>query len=271
MSPDGGVVGRVAVADEMQLAVGGRQLEQLVEDAGRRAHVASVGRSPRPGGGALPPSRRAAPDAGVGRGVENVDQPGVRSDGGADSEGQVLGELEGLEVIEDDGLVEASLELGVGASEQQQGVATEPGADPGDGGSGAAEGPGDLAVGGPGVEHGGDGEQQLGSLEVVEGREGVGVEGALAGQAGEAAAGPPALAAVDAVEAVAVSGAGTSVLGAWPPGAEGGSELLQSLNGGAWPSHGGGRSKPGARTPGAGRSRATRSRGRFWTCEPPEP
>ena len=43
--------------------------------------------------------------------VEAVDEPALGPDGGADAEGEVLGELEGLEVVEDDGLVELAAQL----------------------------------------------------------------------------------------------------------------------------------------------------------------
>ena len=86
----------------------------------------------------------------MGSRIERVDEPRLRADRGGDSEGQVLGELEGLEMVEDDGLLEPAPKLTRGAGEQQQGVAAQPGAHPRDGRGCAAERPGDLAVAGPG-------------------------------------------------------------------------------------------------------------------------
>ena len=73
-------------------------------------------------------------------------------DGGGDAEGEVLGELEGLEVVDDDGLVELEVKLGEGSGEKKQAVTAEASAQPGDGGGGASEGASDLAVGGAGAQ-----------------------------------------------------------------------------------------------------------------------
>ena len=139
MPPDGLVVGRMAIADELQRATGGAKGKQMVQYSAGRAAVATSLRtssSPFPSSFLL---RRSAPGAGMRRGINPVHEPRLRSDGCSDTEGQILGELEGLEVIEHDGLVHLALERGQSAPEQQEGVTTEQGADPGHGGGSAAE------------------------------------------------------------------------------------------------------------------------------------
>jgi len=104
-------------------------------------------------------------------GVDGVDEPGGGSDRGGDADGEVLGELERLEVVEDDALVEASFEVAEGAGEEEEAVTAETGGQTRDGGGGASHGACDLAMGGAGLQAGGDGSEQLGALEVVGGGE----------------------------------------------------------------------------------------------------
>ena len=100
----------------------------------------------------------------MGRGVEPVDEPGLAAHGCGDAEGEILGELEGLEVVEDDRFLDAPLEMPEGAGLEEQSVPPEPGAQAGDGRGRAAERAGDLAVGGAGLQAGGDGHHELGAL-----------------------------------------------------------------------------------------------------------
>ncbi len=59
-------------------------------------------------------------------------------------------------------------------------MATESGAQAGNGGRGADEGACNLAMGGAGLEQGGDGAEELGALQVIEKREAVLGKGAAA-------------------------------------------------------------------------------------------
>ena len=70
-------------------------------------------------------------------------------------------------MVEDQRLIEPVLKMSEGTGEQEQGVAAETGREPCDGGGGAAQGAGDLAMSGSGHEAGGDGDEQLGTLEEV--------------------------------------------------------------------------------------------------------
>ena len=182
------------------------------------------------------------------RGVRgrSVDEPRPRPDGSGNTEGQILGELEGLEVIEDDGLVHLALECGQGPPEQQEGVSAEEGADAGDGRRSAAEGPGQLAVCGAGLEPRGYGSQQLGPFSVVgEGKRPSG-EAAAAGETQEtrvlAATGGSVRAVLPVAELV-----GSGVVAAVLSGAEAGSKILHSIDGCARPLHAETGIKPRAR------------------------
>jgi hypothetical protein len=90
-------------------------------------------------------------------GVEGVDVPGVLTDGGGETEGEVLGVGERLEMVDDDGAVGEGGELIEGERGEEQSMATETGGAAGDGVGGAAQGAGDLTMGGAGLEHGSDG------------------------------------------------------------------------------------------------------------------
>jgi hypothetical protein len=170
------------------------------------------------------------------RRVDSVDEPGLGTHDRGDPEGQVLGQLEGLEVVEDDRFVEPLFEGLQGAAVEKHGVAAEPGAEPCDGGRSAADGTGNLTVGRAGQECGGDGSQQLGSLEVVGEREGLAREGLAATLAEVSLDREPAGGGVGAGEAPSKPG-GIGVTRATVAGAEGGSEILQSIDGSARPAH----------------------------------
>ena len=236
MVPDGPVVGRMTIADDLQTATGRTKGKQSVEYSGGRADVATsfpMPSSPFPSPFLV---RRSAPGAGVGCGIDPVDEPRPRPDRRGDTEGQILGELEGLEVIEHDGLVHSALERGQGSPQQQHGVSTEKGADPSDGGGSAAECAGQLAVGGAGLQSRGHRTQQLGPFAVVDQGEGTAGEGAAAAAAAEAGNVDAAGGAVGAVfpEAEAV---GSGVVKAVLSGAETGSKILQSIDGCTRPVH----------------------------------
>ena len=173
------------------------------------------------------------------RRVEGVEEPRVRSDGRGDAEGEVLGELEGLEVVEDERLGKRASQMAEGAGEEKQRMAPEARGEARDGGRGTAERACELAMSGAGDEAGGDGDEKLGALEEVPGGEGLAREGAAAVQAqvardAAAQAGP-----VEAVEAEAVQArAREAVSGTGLVRAEGRPEGLQPMDGCGWPVHG---------------------------------
>ena len=235
---DGSGVGRVTVADQVEGASGTAQRQERFEDTGGGARVAATmpprGTPPEP----LLLALRAAAGASMRRGVETVDEPGVGANGRGDAEGEVLGELEGLEVVEDDRFCKAAVKGGKSPCEEEEGVATEARAQTGDGGGGAAEGAGELAVCGAGLEAGGNGYQQLGALEEVGEGEGLAGEGAATGQAEEAGDAVEAGVGVEAVATEAERSGAVTVGGTEAMGAEGGLEGLEAFNGGARPLHG---------------------------------
>lgn len=106
-------------------------------------------------------------------GVEAVDEPGERADRCGDAEGKVLGELEGLEVVENDGLGEASPQESEGPGVKKESVPPETRREAGECGRGAGEGTSGLAQGRAGLESRSEGEQELGALEVVRTGEGL--------------------------------------------------------------------------------------------------
>jgi len=236
MPPDGLVVSRMAIADELQRATGGAKGKQMVQNSAGRAAVATsllASSSPFPSSFLL---RRSAPGAGMRCGINPVHEPRMSSYGSSDTEGQILGELEGLEVIEHDGLVHLALECGQGAPEQQQGVTTEQCADPGDGGGRAAERAGQLAMGGAGLESRRYGSQEFGPLAVVDYGEGTAGERTPAAEAAEAGNFDTACGAVGAVFPAAEA-VGLGMVTAVLPGAETRTKILQSINGCARPVH----------------------------------
>ena len=234
--PDRLVVGWMTITDDAETAIGRTQGKQTVQSSGGRANVTPSVPTSSP---LLPSSFllwRSAPGAGVGRGVDTVDEPRLRPDGGGNAEGQVLSELEGLEVIEHDGLVDSALECRQGAPQKQQRVPTEKLADSGDSRRSAPESPGQLAVGGPGLESCGHRSQQFRPFPVVgEGKRAAG-ERLAAAEAEEAGNSNTPSGAVRRVlpEAKAV---GPGVVSAVLPGAEAGAKILHAINGCTWPVH----------------------------------
>jgi hypothetical protein len=161
------------------------------------------------------------------------------ADDGGDAERTVLGELEDLEVVEDDRLGEWRGKRGEGAGVQEKSMATEAGAQAGDGGRGAGEGARDLAMGGAGLEQGGDGAEELRALQVIEKREAILGEGTAAAPAEEARDAPAATGEVGAVETDRETAGGASMFGAGGPGAEAGPEIVHSFEGSTGPAHDG--------------------------------
>jgi hypothetical protein len=101
----------------------------------------------------------------------------------------------------------------------------------GHGGGGTAEQAGDLAVGGTGDECGGDGDEQLGSLEEVGRGERLPRECSSAGRAAESRHGGTPSAGVGAMPVGTVAGPCAAVIGAAASWAERGPEALQSFHG----------------------------------------
>jgi hypothetical protein len=116
----------------------------------------------------------------VGGGIDAVGEPRPLPDGRRDPEPILLGEDEGLEVVEDDRLVERS-ESPECEGLQEQCVASDTGSETCDGGRGAAHGPGYLSMGASRDESCGDGQQQFGSFQVVGAGEALQREAASAG------------------------------------------------------------------------------------------
>ena len=195
-------------------------------------------RTPRSGGNPLLLRRRPATRPAVRSRIESVDEPGIPADRGAHSDRQILGKLEGLEVVEHDRLAQQPFDLVRRQLLHEDGVSPETRAESRDGGGRAAEGPGDLSMRRAGLEQGRDGEQEFGALHVVSSGERVLGEGAPAGQAPKAREQAAARIAVDRMRPVAVSGLGSEVLGAVSTGAESRLEVLQSLDGCPGPVHG---------------------------------
>src|SRR5258708_5750007 len=96
----------MAISDEMQALPLGNQGEKTGEGPPCGAQVAAAMFASRTTRQAAALSVREPPRSCVRGRVEAVDEPGARPDRGGHSEGAVLRELEGLEVIEDDGLRE---------------------------------------------------------------------------------------------------------------------------------------------------------------------
>jgi hypothetical protein len=101
---------------------------------------------------------------------EVIEEPALGPGGEVGVEGEVLGELEGLEAIDDEGFRDGptAKELAV----EEEAVTTEAGGVTGDGGVGGAQGTGDLTEGSPFAEEGGDGQEEIAPAEPVGGGEG---------------------------------------------------------------------------------------------------
>jgi hypothetical protein len=116
VGPHGAVVRLVAVTDQVEAV--SSQGQEGIEGAAGRAEIAAAVRAAR---AAAAPSllvRCALTGPVMGRGIEAVDEPGMGADGGGDAEREVLCELEGLEVIEHDGLAETVSKRVEGAGEE---------------------------------------------------------------------------------------------------------------------------------------------------------
>src|SRR5262245_10237257 len=99
------------VADEVQaLALRSERHEQL-ENAGGRSAVGAVKPAARTGGETREPRGRARACAPMRGGVEPVDEPRRVADRRGHTEREVLRELEGLEMIEDDRLRQAASQM----------------------------------------------------------------------------------------------------------------------------------------------------------------
>jgi len=96
----------MAVADEMEVFPLRDEWEEILQGSARGGAVATAELPSRTGGEAMFLSRSEPTRARMRGRVEAVDEPGSRPHHGGHPEGTVLGELEGLEVIEDDGLRE---------------------------------------------------------------------------------------------------------------------------------------------------------------------
>ena len=117
--------------------------------------------------------------------VQGVDEPAILTNGGAKAAAQVLGEEEGLEVVVDDGLVDAG-QLIEALCEEQQSVASQAGGEPRYGARGTVQGAGKLAMGRACEKTCGDRSIELVALAVVREGESLLGEGAVAAQAAEA-------------------------------------------------------------------------------------
>jgi hypothetical protein len=96
-----------------------------------------------------------------------VEEPAVGAGGEVGVEGEVLGELEGLEAVDDEGFVEAGTPEQLAVEEEA--VAAEACGVAANGGVRGSEGAGDLTEGSALAEEGGDGEEQVTATEPVGG------------------------------------------------------------------------------------------------------
>ena len=114
---------------------------------------------------------------------EVIEEPALGSGGEVGVEGEVLGELEGLEAVDGEGFRDGPVaqELAV----EEEAVSTEAGGMASDGGVGGAEGASDLTEGGTFTEEGGDGQEEIATAEPVGGGEGGGREATPAGATAE--------------------------------------------------------------------------------------
>jgi hypothetical protein len=157
----------MAITAQMQNVPGWHQWEQSVQHAGDRPAVAATGRTRRPSAAPAFLGFSAPAGAGVRHGLQPIDKPGVCTYRQSDAEGQVLGELEGLEVVDDHRLAEFPLEGAQGAIKKKHGMPPEPGRQAGHGGGGAAESTCQLPVGGSRLQTGSDGLQKFRALQIV--------------------------------------------------------------------------------------------------------
>lgn len=228
---------RLAVADELEAAAWNSLCVQEIEDAGKRAEILSFGGPPRPLLKTLLLCQGTPSAPRMRCGIETVDEPGSLSDRCCDAEGKVLGELEGLEMVDDDRLPNVTAQLGQATREEEEAVTAEPSAQSRDGRGSTAKRACDLSMGGAGLEACGHGEKQLGALEVVGGGEGLAGEGVATSQAEKARDTSAARGAVAPLLAEAIPRPPQGVLGAVRSWAEEGMESLQALDGSIRPVH----------------------------------
>lgn len=162
-------VGPVPVPNQVNRAVRGAQIDDLLKDAAGGAEVPSAQRTHGPAAEPAPLSRREPAASPVRGGIDGIQEPRAGTDGRADSEGKVLRELESLEVIDDQRLGEASTEGVQGPSRQQQGVPSKARREPRHSRWSAPKGASHLPMGRSGHEPGGDRDEQLGALQEVPG------------------------------------------------------------------------------------------------------
>lgn len=86
------------------------------------------------------------------RRVEQIPEPRTGADGCGDTERTVLGELEDLEVVENDRLGQGRTQRRESHRLKQKRMAAETRTEAGDRGRRAAQGPGNLTMGGPGLQ-----------------------------------------------------------------------------------------------------------------------
>jgi hypothetical protein len=127
----------------------------------------------------------------VGRRVKTINEPGVPTDRSSNPKRVILGEFEGLKVIEDHWFFESTTQVMQGARLQKHGMTPETGADPGDGVGRAVQRACDLSQCRAGDQGGGDRAQQLGPLAVVGDSERLTRECATAGAAAKTWNSPP--------------------------------------------------------------------------------
>ena len=121
-----------------------------------------------------------APQGAVG---EVIEEPGVGADGEVGVEGEELGELEGLEAVDDEGFAQGVTPKERGVEEEAVTAKASDEAD--DGGVGGVERAGDLSQGGALGDEGGDGAREMAMSEPVGVGEGLGGEAAVAVRAAE--------------------------------------------------------------------------------------
>src|SRR5262249_26561575 len=150
--------------------------------------------------------------------------------------GTALGELDGLKVVRENRLSQSSSQLRHRPCGQKQSVTPQPSRQTRRRRGSADEGACDLAQRGSGLQGCGDRPQQLGTLQVIGGGEGLSGEGTPAGQAIEARH-DASSGRIRSVVSEAISATAALVLWAHRPGAEGRPKQLHALDGGTWPVH----------------------------------
>jgi hypothetical protein len=163
MRSDSEAVVLPSVDAEPQAVAGRQQGQEQVEGSSDAGDVRGTLRRGRGLGGTPVGTASGTP---VRSGIGSEAEPGPGADRGSDGEGVVLAADEGLEVVVGDALPEGA-KVTEGASLEQECVLSEPAGEASDGGLGARPGAGDLAVGGAGLEGGGDFFGEVAPLEVI--------------------------------------------------------------------------------------------------------